>query len=150
MKARGRRMSVSLTLEAVRARTKTVTRRAAHTWGDLKPGDRLVLIEKGMGLRKGEKQVVVDVVVIVSNELEPLSNVTEHEVYLEGFGGQKTAEEFVRFWLLSHDGNPDLEGALETEVRRIEWRYLTAEELEAYELEAVGGQTSLELEESTS
>lgn len=48
-----RRMSCSMTVDAVRDRSKTVTRRHVDTWRDLKPGDRLVLIEKGMGLPKG-------------------------------------------------------------------------------------------------
>ena len=45
-----RRMSCSMTVPAVRDRTKTVTRRHVDTWRDLAPGDRVVLIEKGMGL----------------------------------------------------------------------------------------------------
>ena len=60
-----RRMSVSLTIDQVRNRTKTVTRRRVDTWRDLKAGDRLVLIEKGMGLAKGAKQVVVAEVEVI-------------------------------------------------------------------------------------
>ena len=43
-------MSVSMTTDAVYGRTKTVTRRHPDTWQDLAPGERLTLIEKGMGL----------------------------------------------------------------------------------------------------
>jgi len=47
-----RLMSVSLTLDQVRDRTKTVTHRAG--WLMLKPGDRLTLCRKVMGRRRGE------------------------------------------------------------------------------------------------
>ena len=39
-----------MTVEAVRNRQKVVTRRHVDTWKTLKAGDRLTLIEKGMGL----------------------------------------------------------------------------------------------------
>ena len=116
-----RRMSCSLTVDQVLARTKTVTRRRFDTWLGLKPGDHLTLIEKGMGLAKGEKQVVLDVVEIVSSFLVPLWPMTRAEVDAEGFP-DLTPDEFVDFWLVSHglDGaDPQL-----TTVRRIEWRYL--------------------------
>lgn len=58
-------MSCSMTIDAVRARTKTVTRRHIDTWRNLRAGDRLTLIEKGMGLAKGERQVVLAEVEIV-------------------------------------------------------------------------------------
>lgn len=67
-----RRMSVSLTLDAVRDRSKTVTRRHVDTWKQLQAGDRLTLIEKGMGLPKGSKQVVVDEVEVVAVDVETL------------------------------------------------------------------------------
>lgn len=43
-----RRMSVSMTLDAVRNRTKTVTRRHVDTWKTLQPGERL-LARQGWG-----------------------------------------------------------------------------------------------------
>lgn len=48
-----RLMSVSLTEDAVVARTKTVTRRMG--WRDLKPGDRLTLCRKVMGRKRGNR-----------------------------------------------------------------------------------------------
>lgn len=39
-------MSCSLTVEAVRDRTKTVTRRQVKTWAFLRPGDHLTLVKK--------------------------------------------------------------------------------------------------------
>ena len=45
-------MSFCLTTPQVRAGTKTVTRRIG--WWNLKPGELLMAIEKGQGLKKGE------------------------------------------------------------------------------------------------
>ena len=58
-----------MTIGAVRDRTKDVTRRHEDTWTTLKPGDRLTLIEKGMGLPPGAKQVVLAEVEIASIEM---------------------------------------------------------------------------------
>lgn len=124
-----RRMSVSMTVDAVRARRKTVTRRHPDTWKDLKPGDRLTLIEKGMGLPKGAKQVIVCEVEIVDVRVEPLWEVTDEEVIREGFTTDDWGDEiptvwFSRFWLRGHRET----GWGTTPVRRIEWRYLDDEE----------------------
>lgn len=118
-----RRMSCSMTIDAVRDRTKTVTRRHPDTWRTLKPGDRLTLIEKGMGLAKGAKQVVLAEVEVVSVRVEPLYRVTPFECELEGFP-HLTPMQFVAMWLKSHgyvDADPEHTGVL---CRRIEWRYL--------------------------
>ena len=117
------RMSVSLTLAAVQARTKTVTRRHVSSWVKLKAGDRLTLIEKGMGLKKGEKQVVVTVVEITDVRVEPLSEVTEAECAAEGFPEMRP-DEFVEFWLRSHKYDPLRHTPSAVMVRRIEWSYL--------------------------
>lgn len=132
-----RRMSVSMTKEAVIDGTKTVTRRHIDTWKTLKPGDQLTLIEKGMGLRKGEKQRVLATVEVVSVHTQHL-----RDVYLaveEEYRRRITAEEglphlrvweFVRFWLDGHGyksaGNDgiDVDGKA-VQCRRIEWKYLT-------------------------
>lgn len=117
-------MSVSMTLDAVRNRTKTVTRRHVDTWKNLKPGDRLTLIEKGMGLPKGAKQVVVAEVEVVDVDVVPIGYIDDVEVEREGFGGELTPWEFVRFWCDSH--GESLSQKLSTEIlcRRIEWRYV--------------------------
>lgn len=116
-----RRMSVSLTLEAVRDRSKTVTRRDLSSWMRLKAGDRLTLIEKGMGLPKGAKQVVVAEVEVVSVSVEHIGDITAEEVAREGFAEGLTPGEFVTFWLTSHHYPATAKGRL---CRRIEWRYL--------------------------
>ena len=120
-----RRMSCSMTVDAVRARTKTVTRRHVDTWRDLKRGDRLILIEKGMGLPKGAKQVVLAEVEVVDVRVEPLHWVNGEECDREGFPNLEPYE-FVRMWLDAH-GYARLVGqndVLEVRCRRIEWRYL--------------------------
>jgi len=119
-----RRMSVSLTLDAVQARTKTVTRRHAASWTSLEPGDRLTLIEKGMGLPKGAQQVVVAEVEVVDVRVEPLHLVDEHEIELEGLGAMDVVD-FRDFWLSTHGYNPRTQVEfMRIECRRIEWRYL--------------------------
>jgi hypothetical protein len=120
-----RRMSCSLTIDAVRARTKTVTRRHVDTWQQLKPGDLLTLVEKGMGLRKGERQVVLAEVEVVDVRVEPLHLIDDDEVAREGFDGMFPFE-FVRMWLDSH-GYARLAAQNEVmavQCRRIEWRYV--------------------------
>ncbi len=48
-----RNMSFMLTTQQMQDRTKDVTRRVG--WWFLKPGDVIMAVEKGMGLKKGEK-----------------------------------------------------------------------------------------------
>jgi hypothetical protein len=123
-------MSVSMTLDAVRDRRKTVTRRHVDTWKNLAVGERLTLIEKGMGLPKGAKQVVVAEVQVVSVQVEDIGFVDRHECALEGFP-EMSSSEFVCFWLKGH-GYPVLVDAANgmrlpnysVPCRRIEWRYL--------------------------
>lgn len=132
-----RRMSVSLTVDPVRRMVKTETRRDPATWVGLKPGDRLTLIEKGMGLPKGAKQVVICEVEILSNQIEPIDLVTAAAVGREGLWpvasgavrrGDATIEKawFRQFWCESH-GHPKGTGRLlgsGVKCRVITWRYL--------------------------
>jgi len=112
-------MSVSLTERQVRDRSKTVTRRAG--WLMLKPGDRLTLVRKAMGLKKGEKTVRVAEVEVVSVRRERLDAVTQVDVAAEGFP-HMTPAEFADFFCGSHKGCTP--GSM---VTRIEWRYVDAE-----------------------
>lgn len=128
-----RRMSCSMTVEAVRDRTKTVTRRHVDTWRTLKPGDRLTLVEKGMGLKKGDHQVVLATVEIVDVRVEPITLLASdirygrQEVALEGFEGYDPVN-WVDWWCESH-GVPRWDEHMSfTPCRRIEWRYLDNEE----------------------
>jgi hypothetical protein len=109
-----RRMSCSMTVDAVRDRTKTVTRRHVDTWKNLKAGDRLTLIEKGMGLAKGEKQVVLADVKILSVWLEPLVcglsertpggvTIDRAEVRAEGFDPDEwEPAKWAEWWAANH------------------------------------------------
>lgn len=65
-----RNMSFALTTPAILSRTKTVTRRLG--WAFLKPGELVQAIEKGQGLRKGEKVRRLCVIRIVSVRRERL------------------------------------------------------------------------------
>lgn len=116
---------MSMTLDAVRERRKTVTRRHVDTWTNLQPGDRLALIEKGMGLPKGAKQVVVAVVEVVAVDVVPLWSITEDDVIAEGFDGMFEGE-FCRMWMESHGYGHIVEqsSAMDVPCRRTEWRYL--------------------------
>lgn len=121
-------MSCSMTIDAVRARTKTVTRRHVDTWATLKAGDRLTLIEKGMGLPKGASQVVLAEVEIVDVRVEALGEILRREgiwgTEREGLP-EMTPAEFIRFWSQGHGyGVPPFSEALSIPCRRIEWRYL--------------------------
>lgn len=123
-------MSCSMTVDAVRERRKTVTRRHVDTWKNLKPGDRLTLIEKGMGLPKGAKQVVLAEVEVVEVTVEPITMVDEAECEAEGLGHLMPSD-FVAFWCQGH-GVPTPWAAYRLgmpvpECRRIEWRYLDDE-----------------------
>lgn len=134
-----RRMSVSMTQHAVEAEIKDVTRRHRDTWKNLRAGDHLLLIEKGMGLPKGAKQVTLKEVLVVGVRLEPLGRVTFAEVQREGLleralqelsrlvraSTGNVVDWFVRFWADGHGYRKlDLDEARQIEVRRIEWRYL--------------------------
>lgn len=116
-----RRMSCALTIDAVRNRTKTVTRRDWLTWRTLKPGDRLTLVEKAMGLPKGARQVVLAEVEIVDVRLEPLTDITEDEITAEGFNPHLTPPTIWAAWWAAEHGHRTPFGVT---VRRIEWRYL--------------------------
>ncbi len=120
-----RRMSCSMTIDAVKERRKTVTRRHVDTWKNLRPGDRLILIEKGMGLPAGSKQVVLAEVEIVDVRVEPIGFVTSNECVREGLS-HMTPSEFVAFWCRGHGAPIPLtrRDSLEVLCRRIEWRYL--------------------------
>lgn len=112
-----RLMSVALTEDAVRARRKTVTRRLG--WHMLKSGDHLTLCRKVMGRRKDEPLVRICEVEVVDVRRERLSAFTDADVEREEFDlDEWVASDFVEFFCEHMKCKP------ETEVTRIEWRYL--------------------------
>ena len=111
-----RLMSVAFTEDAVRARTKTVTRRKG--WTFLRPGDRLTLCRKVMGRRPDEPLVRIVDVKVVDVRREPLWLVDDDEVAREGFPGMQSGEFIRRFFVDAQRMNPtDI-------VTRIEWAYI--------------------------
>ena len=125
-------MSVAFTEQAVRDRTKTVTRRKGW-WLDkngrrlVKPGDRITLCRKVMGRKKGEPLDRICDVEIVSVRREPLRRLTDDldygfaETTREGFPEGRPAHFpswFIERYFTSQGINPD------DFVTRIEWRYL--------------------------
>lgn len=95
-----RNMSFAMTIEPVKRKTKTVTRRFG--WWFLKPGDIVRGVEKAMGLKKGEKIKALCMIRIVSTHPEPLNAITPDDVAKEGFPGW-TPEQFVGM-LVDHYG----------------------------------------------
>lgn len=66
-----RNMSFAMTTPQFIDGSKDVTRRFA--WWDLKRGDILMAVEKGMGLKKGEKIKRLGLIEIISVRHEPLN-----------------------------------------------------------------------------
>lgn len=122
-----RRMSCSMTVDAVRERRKTVTRRHVDTWTTLEPGDRLTLIEKGMGLARGERQVVLAEVEVIDVRVELLTEVWREPDAMEREGIDDMSPNLFAYWWAKSHGHrhartpDDLANIV---CRRIEWRYL--------------------------
>lgn len=121
-----RLMSVAFTENAVRDRTKTVTRRKG--WTFLKPGDRLTLCRKVMGRKAGEPLVKVAEVEVVHVQRHALSELitcdpqeAREEMASEGFPGMDPREFIAQYFVLAQGIRPS------EEVTRIEWRYLDDE-----------------------
>lgn len=111
-------ISFSMTTEQFRNRTKTVTRRLG--WTDIKPGDRLQGIEKGQGLKKGEKVAPLGVILVKRADREPLDAILEDgevECAAEGFP-DLTPAQFVRMFCVANQCKPD------QEITRIEFEYI--------------------------
>jgi hypothetical protein len=110
-----RNMSFMLTTEQVRNKTKRVTRRLG--WWNLKPGEIVNACVKCMGLKKGEKIERICQIKIVSTRPEPLGDISQADVILEGFLEWKP-EQFVIMFMehnKCHWSKP---------VNRIEFEYV--------------------------
>lgn len=131
-------MSFALTTAQILSRQKTVTRRVG--WTFLKPGDLIQAVEKGMGLKKGEKVrklAVIRVVYVRPEKLHELWRCDEdfgaREMEREGFPGMPPAV-FVDMFCASHRVVDSVEfgtGRLRyrkcepgDEVNRIEFEYV--------------------------
>lgn len=108
-----RRISFSMTEPQFLDGSKTVTRRLG--WKTLEAGTHLIAIRKGMGLKRGEKQVVLGEIEVTSVLLVPLKMMSRREAALEGYPGM-TGAEFVRMFCRKMRCTPD------TIVTRIEFK----------------------------
>jgi len=112
-----KRISFALTKDSFLDGSKTVTRRLG--WKDLDTGTRLKAVEKGMGIPKGEKQVELGEIVVVSVRREPLNLITPSDVVREGFTDMLT-HEFISMFCKHMGCNPS------DTVTRIEFRKISA------------------------
>jgi hypothetical protein len=99
-----------------------VTRR--NGWRFLKVGDVLCAVEKGQGLKRGEKLVRLGRITVTDVRQEPLRRLLDDpaygtaEVAREGFP-ERSPSEFVELFCRTHKGcTPD------SEVTRIEYVFL--------------------------
>ncbi len=108
-------MSFALTKEQILNQTKTVTRR--NGWKHIKVGDLIQPVEKCMGLKKGEKQVKLGCPIrVVDVRREPLNEITEQEVVMEGFP-HWYPDRFMELYMKANGGDNG------QEVTRIEFEY---------------------------
>lgn len=115
-----RHMSFFATQQQFRDRTKTVTRRLG--WTFLKPGDQVMAVVKGQGLKKGEKVQRLGVIRIVSVRREELREITFDDVLREGFlqgadSRETTRRRFIHHFCQMNECSPY------TDVTRIEYAY---------------------------
>lgn len=113
-------MSFFATLAQIKAQTKTVTRRKG--WQFLNPGDILWAIEKGQGLKKGEKVNRICQIRVVSVRREMIALIDKEDVVREGFPDW-TAEQFIEMYCR-------LNGCTSADFcTRVEFEYLQPHEL---------------------
>lgn len=114
-------MAFSKTILQVRNRTKTVTRRIHKR--PIILGAHYTAIEKGMGLKKGERITPICEIIPIDSRWEPLRRMIDdieygkQEVILEGFPDMQPAE-FVEMICTMHHCTP------ETLVDRIRFIYI--------------------------
>jgi hypothetical protein len=122
-----RNISFMLTQPQVLNQTKTVTRR--NGWKNQKVGELLQGVEKGQGLKKGEKIKKLVVVRVTSVRTEPLRRMIDDRQYgreecrREGFPDM-SPEDFCDMFMKSHSGV-----RLDTEITRIGFDYPTQAEI---------------------
>jgi hypothetical protein len=112
-------MSFAMTQRQFRARTKTHTRRLG--WENAKPGELVRGVEKGQGLKKGEKVQSMGVIRFLDVARERLDTITPEGVVREGFPGMSPAEFVVMFCAANRPCQPDWR------VTRIAFEYVDEE-----------------------
>jgi hypothetical protein len=120
-----RRMSFSMTTEAMLAKRKTVTRRLG--WASVRPGELILAVDKCMGLKKGEKAKRLHVIRVSAVRRERLDRMTADDRYgrselrFEGYGPRTTLttpKQFVDRLCTSLSIKPD------QEVTRIQFAFV--------------------------
>lgn len=96
---------------------KDVTRRLG--WLKLRAGQRLQACRQCQGLKRGEHPEVLGTIEVVRVDRIPLWRITSEDVSREGFPG-RSPEWFIEFFCGTHQPCTP-----QTEVTRIEFRYLT-------------------------
>lgn len=116
-----RNISFFLTKDQFLAGTKTVTRRNGWKFLVGKKGVKLMAVEKGQGLKKGEKVKRLGPIEVLEARLEPLWHIIQNPVDCkrEGFPGM-CPREFIRFYCKHNGGHADQE-ITRIEFRRIPW-----------------------------
>lgn len=99
-----RAISFALTERAFLDGDKTVTRRVG--WRDLKAGDELAVVRKAMGLRKGEKRVLLGHIRVTTVRRERLDAIDAADCAREGFP-EMTPAQFVEFFRKAARCPPD-------------------------------------------
>ncbi len=110
-----RHISFALTTPQILNRSKTVTRRLG--WRNLKPGTLLQAVEKGQGLKKGEKVKRLAIIRVERVRRQPLRAIDKVDCIREGFP-ELTAAEFVEMFCKHNGCTPD------AEVTRLEFSYV--------------------------
>lgn len=98
-----RNISFSMTTPQFIDGSKDVTRRMG--WLKLKAGDVLCAVEKGMGLKKGEKVKRLGLIRVTSVRREPLYTISADDVRREGFP-EMEPEEFIQYFCRGHKCSP--------------------------------------------
>jgi hypothetical protein len=85
--------------------SKDVTRRDG--WANLKAGEHLMAVEKGQGLKKGEKVKRLGEIEVLQSEREPLHAICDHpgDCAREGFP-EMTPMEFIEMYCRHNGGTP--------------------------------------------
>jgi hypothetical protein len=110
-------MSFSATIPQIRNATKCVTRRLG--WGNLRPGELFVAVEKCQGLKRGQKIKKIRILRCVSNRVELLAQVVAPgETAREGFPDM-SPEQFIFMFTSLNVGTERF-----SRINRIEFSYV--------------------------
>lgn len=106
-------IAFTTTIEQFRDGSQDVTRR--KRWLGLKPGTRLMAVDRTSGLPQGDRPVELGEIEVVSVRREALNAITEEDVAREGYPG-RDPDWFVTHFVQHHGGS------LHQEITRIEFR----------------------------